>query len=237
MFGGNISGREVPGGACAGCRCLGQLSPALQVPSRDAREDCKGEEVSPDSSGYVGKQDVGKKTLCLDLNTILLTLYLYAAEDTDATLILSDTKEEISIKLNPFTFDFLDDMKSRYELILYSSLSRKYLRAILAYLEREKQYFDYSFDESLCLFANVFHGVKCLNFLCASRSPADIVAVDTSVKNFPLNPTNVVPFPWISRPPSIALVKLGAVLELIAKESDVRAEIKKYSTKFRGNTL
>lgn len=147
---------------------------------------------------------------------------MYAAENTDATLTIIDTNEEISIRLNPFAFNFLEDMKTKYELILYSSLNRKYLQAILNYLEHDRKYFEYILDESYCLYANVFQGVKYLNFLCCSRSLSNIVAVDTSAKCFPLNPDNFIPA-------LSSLFKLGQILDLIAKESDVRKIIRKYS--------
>jgi TFIIF-interacting CTD phosphatase-like protein len=165
----------------------------------------------------------------LDLNNILLKVYLYASEDTDAILPISKGKEEISIKLHTYIFDFLDDMKTKYELIIYSSLNRKYLQPILKYLEREKKYFEYSFDETFCLYANVFQGIKYLNFLCSTRSIKDIIVVDTSIKNFPLNSQNVITVPWNLRSPEAALAKLGVVLNEISNESDVRAAIGKYA--------
>lgn len=160
-----------------------------------------------------------------------MKIYLYASEGSDATLTINKNKEEISVKLNPYVFDFLDDIKRKYELIVYSSLNRKYLQPILKYLEKEKKYFAYTFDEEFCLFANVFQGMKYLNSLCGTRSLKEIVVIDTSVKKYPLNSLNVVPIPMNSHSPEIFLPKLGVILEEISKESDVQKAIERYSTK------
>jgi len=160
-------------------------------------------------------------------------VYFYAAENADVVLNIIGTNEEISIELKPFAFNFLEDMKSKYELILYSFLDRKYLLAILNYLERDEKYFEYILDESYCLYANVFQGVKYLNFLCSTRSLSNIVVVDTSVKNFPFDPDNFIP----ALSSSTFLPKLGRILNLIAKESDVRKVIKKYSERTIDNQI
>jgi len=132
-------------------------------------------------------------------------------------------------------FDFLDDMKTKYELIIYSSLNHKYLQPILNYLEREKKYFEYSFDETFCLYANVFQGTKYLNFLCSTRPIKNVIAVDTSTKKFPLNPWSVIAVPWNLIIPPTALTKLGVVLTEISKNSDARTAIKEYSANHNVN--
>eukprot|EP00826_Nyctotherus_ovalis_P044597 TRINITY_DN4825_c0_g1_i1.p1 TRINITY_DN4825_c0_g1~~TRINITY_DN4825_c0_g1_i1.p1 ORF type:complete len:132 (+),score=22.34 TRINITY_DN4825_c0_g1_i1:448-843(+) len=119
-------------------------------------------------------------------------------------------------------------MKTKYELILYSSLNRRYLQPIIDYLEQKEKYFQYSFDESYCLSANMFQGVKCLNFLCETRSLKNVIAVDTSVKSFPLNPENVLPVPCDSLFSDTTLAKLGAILDSISKENSVREAMRRY---------
>ena len=168
-----------------------------------------------------------KKTLCLDLNNILVDIFIYKDEEADAILKISED-EFISIKIKPYTMNFLSDMKSKYELILYSTLNFKYVQAISDYLEKDEKYFAYRFDESFCLFANVFTGVKFINFLCYNRTLSSILILDLSVKTFPLNPYNVVAIPPNTLSSNLVLAKLSKVLDLFVNELDVQIALRRF---------
>ena len=175
---------------------------------------------------------IGKKTLCIDVKNILMNIYVYNAGNADAVLPVKSGTGELSIHLRPYAYDFLDDMRTKFELILYSSLSSEYLDAVLGYLEKQKKYFVHRFDESYCLFANISYAIKCADFLLENRTLENTIFVDSSVKAFPLSADNIVP---ISRyeegeaTKDIELVKLASILDLLAKEEgDVRTAINLY---------
>ena len=173
-----------------------------------------------------------KKTLCLDVKNVLMMVSMFVADNADAVLPINEEKGhtgEIALFYRPLMRDFLEEIKGKYELIMYSSLSKTQLKVITDHLEELNKYFDYIFDETYCVFANVSYGVKCIDFLSTNRSPADIIVVDTTAEALPLSPDNLIP---ISRyegdTNDTELPKLAAVLDVIQEAKDVRVAIKKY---------
>ena len=157
---------------------------------------------------------------------------MFNTDNADVVLPLSEeskSSEELALFYRPLLLDFLEDVKSKFELIMYSSLRKAQLTAIMDHLEKESKYFEYIFNEAFCVFANVSYGVKCIDFLSTNRSPADIIVVDTTAQALPLSPNNLVP---ISRYEGDAndseLAKLAAVLDVISKAKDVREAIREY---------
>ena len=182
--------------------------------------------------------NANKKTLCLGLQHVLMMISTFGTERADAIIpIYPDGCEsaigELTVAYRPYLKDFLDDMKSKYELILYSSFSNTYIKPIIGILEREEKYFDYRFDETFCIFANISYGVKCIDFLLHNRSPADIIVIDTNVNTLPLSVNNFIPILYYqgNEKDDTELVKLAVLLDELAKVKDVREGIKK----FRGN--
>ena len=156
-----------------------------------------------------------------------MTISTFAADNADAVLQIPDGGE-VSLFFRPFLQEFLDEMQKKFELILYSSLSKSTLNAVMNHIEKKQKYFVHCFDESFCIFANVSYGVKCIDFLLTNRSAEDIIVVDTTVKALPLTPDNLVPISrYDQNSDDTELVKLAVALDLISKESDVRIAIKK----------
>ncbi len=170
-----------------------------------------------------------KKTLCLDAVSILMSVSIFAAEDADAVLSVKEGGQEVSLFFRPFMFEFLEEVRNKFELVIYSSLSKPYLDAIADRLEKTQKYFEHRFDESFCIFANISYGVKCIDFLLSNRSPENIIVVDTSARALPLTPENLVPIArYEGDPADCELARLAAVLDLLAKEPDVRAAIRRF---------
>ena len=129
-------------------------------------------------------------------------------------------------KYRPFIFDFLDDMKEKYELILYTSLDSYYVHSILKFLEKDKVYFDYVFDKDFCVFTNMNYGVKCLDFLMENRTEENIILVDTTPKCLPKFADNFVPIlPFENDDKDIELVKLAKIIDYIMKGENIQEEI------------
>jgi len=159
----------------------------------------------------------------------------FAADNFDVVLPVCNGTNEISLLLRPFVYEFLEDVKTKFELILYSSLKNEYLIPIANYLEKIRltTYFVHRFDENFCLFANISSGIKCLDFLLENRRAQDIIVVDCTPKSLPLNPNNFIP---IKRYEGIIsgskqdneLVKLSVILDNLSKVDDAREVIKKF---------
>ena len=153
---------------------------------------CKTEKCTKDLSRFAGK-----KTLCLGLEDVLMHISTMVEEDADVKVPIYINKSifvtELSLHFRPYLFDFLEDMSSKYELILYSSLNKAYVDSILEVIEGSKKYFEYIFNEDACVFANLSYGVKCLDFLLHNRTLDDIVLVDVTVKTLPCYSNNFVP--------------------------------------------
>ena len=150
------------------------------------------------------------------------------AEDGADEVLKCEGGLEISIFYRPYLFEFLEDMKSRFELIIYSSLNRQALVPIIQKLEEHKKFFQYVFDETFCIFANISYGVKCVDFLLSNRRVEDIILVDTSAKSLPLSQDNFVPVPrYDGNKEETELIRLATVLGALEKENDIREAIKK----------
>ena len=136
---------------------------------------------------------------------------------------------ELSISYRPFLFEFLEDMKNKFELIIYSSFNKFYHQEIINCLQSKKKYFSYHFDESFCIFANVSSSVKCIDFLLENRPPSSIIVVENSPSSLPLSIDNMVPISVYdsSNPRDAELIKLGSFLDYLSSQKDVTAAIKR----------
>ena len=161
----------------------------------------------------------------------------FATDNADDIIELNDGKGatvgELSLKYRPYMKEFLDDMSTKFELILYSTFSKQYVKALVEHIEKDKKYFSYCFHDEFCLFANISCGIKCTDFLYGNRKLSDIILLDNSVKVFPFSPDNFVPIsPFTGEDPKdIELVKLSAFLEKLAKEKDVPSAIRIFREK------
>ena len=180
---------------------------------------------------------LGKKTLCLGLQSVLMSVSTFAAESADEIVQVQKTgapASELAISYRPYVYDFLEDMKTKYELVVYSSFSNEYLQAAVDALEKKQRYFFHRFCDEFCLFANIAYSVKCLDFLYANRSPADVIVVDNSPKALPLSPDNFLPINFYDGKQTLdsELPKLALVLDQLASVDDVRVALRQYRTQW-----
>ena len=170
-----------------------------------------------------------KKTLCLGLDDILIKISTNT-EDCDASVPIYLNDEvlisNLSIKYRPFLFEFLDDMASKYELILYSSLNSYYINAIISKIPQLGKYFNHIFGEEFCVFSNIEYGVKFLDFLLSNRTIESIVLADKTIKTLPNFPHNFVPVqPFDEDKDDLELVKLGYSIDYIMQEKNSKNAI------------
>ncbi len=137
---------------------------------------------------------------------------------------------ESSLHYRPHLFEFLRDMRKRFELVIYSTLNATYVNAIVDCIQKREKYFAQVFGADFCVFANLTYGVKCLDFLLANRPSTDIILVDTTVKCLPSYSDNFVPVGAYSyrNLADQELPRLAALLETLAREKDVTAAIAAY---------
>jgi hypothetical protein len=167
-----------------------------------------------------------KKTVCIELQDILMGMSTFPEQsDIQIPIYIGEMLiGELYVKLRPFLFEFLADISSKYELILYSSLNRAYVDSILANISGLENYFAYIFGDDHCVFANLDYSVKCLDFLLETRSLADILFVDKTLKSLPHFPYNFMPAPLYSKddPDDKGLAKISVGIDRIMTQKTVQ---------------
>jgi CTD small phosphatase-like protein 2 len=162
----------------------------------------------------------------------------FATDNSDDIIELSDGKGaamgELSIKYRPFLKEFLDDMSTKFELIIYSTFNSQYVKALVKQIEKCKKYFTYSFHDEFCLFANISCGLKCTDFLYGNRTLSDIIIVGDNVKVFPFSSDNFIPISVFTgdEHKDIELIKVATLLDKLAKEKDIPTAIRQYRESF-----
>ena len=162
-------------------------------------------------------QDVKKKfTLVLDL---------------DETLISFKTCPEQNkglLRLRPGLFEFLEEMKKNYELIIFTSATNEYADPLLAAIEKDKKIFDYKLYRQHTL---IYNNEIVKDISKIGRPLNKIIIVDNLVQNFRLQKENGIMIKafWGEDAYDNALFELKEILNKIANEfDDVRLGIKKY---------
>jgi len=170
-----------------------------------------------------------RKTVCIELQDILMSVSTLP-EQSDIQVPIYIEKMligELYVKFRPFLFEFLADMSSKYELILYSSLNRAYIDSILSNVPGLGNYFSYIFGDDHCVFANLHYSVKYLDFLLKTRSLEDILLVDKTLKSLPHFPYNFLPAPLYSKddPDDRGLIKLSVGIDRTLAQKIVQEEM------------
>ena len=154
-------------------------------------------------------------TLILDLNETLINLK-YANHSKGL------------IRVRPYLYQFLDEIKIYYELILFTGSSENYTNSIVEGLERKKKYFDFIFHRKYL--------VKCgdcyLKDLSKIGRPLNsTIIIDNNPLNYKLQKENGICIKsfWGDNNEDAALFYLIKILTDIAKDNnDVRDGISKY---------
>ena len=151
--------------------------------------------------------------------------------DLDETLIsfkLCPEKNNGLLRLRPGLFEFLDEMKKNYELIIFTSATNDYAEPLLNSIEKTKKIFDHKlFRQHTIVYNNEI--VKDISKI--GRPLDKMIIVDNLVQNFRLQKENgimIKPF-WGEDCYDNALFELKDILNKIADEfDDVRIGIKRY---------
>ena len=150
--------------------------------------------------------------------------------DLDETLIHfkpnPNNEESGTIKIRPYLYQFLDNVKKYYELVIFTAATQEYADPIINALESNKKYFDYRlYRIHTIIIDNDF--VKDLSKL--GRDLSKTLIVDNMEQNYKLQKNNGItirPF-WGKDNEDTALVDLLDILIKIAEKNlDVRTGLK-----------
>lgn len=135
-----------------------------------------------------------------------------------------DLVTQFSLNYRPYLMDFLEKVKEKYEIIIYTYLNSTYTKSILDVIEKKKKYFAYRLSEEYCVFANLYYGEKFLDFLLETRNPSDIILIDKTINCLPAFPDNIIPIPIYNgnKGEDCELAKLSAALYYLADSIDIR---------------
>lgn len=158
-----------------------------------------------------------KYTLVIDLDETLI----YMKED----LI---NPENSKVLYRPGLFEFLQKMKHRFELVLFTVGTKQYADNIINSIEANEKYFDYRlYRHHATVIGHDF--IKDLNKL--GRDMSGVIIIDNMPQNFRLQKENgifIKPY-YGDNKNDTALMHLGELLFKIASDnSDVRKSISKY---------
>jgi len=109
--------------------------------------------------------------------------------DLDETLIYLQNQDRKTITLRPNIFEFLHEMKSIYELIIFSENSQEYVEPIVDLIQQKEKYFDYILCKQYMTFDGKGQEIKNLNLL--GRDLKHIVVVD-NMQQYYKNTDNLI---------------------------------------------
>lgn len=157
-----------------------------------------------------------KFTLVLDLDETLVSFKICPEENKGL------------LRLRPGLFEFLEEMKKNYELIIFTSATNEYADPLLSAIEKDKKYFDYKLYRQHTL---IYNNEVVKDISKIGRPLDKVIIVDNLVQNFRLQKENgiLIKAFWGEDDYDTALIQLKNILNKIAKEfDDVRMGIKKY---------
>jgi len=115
--------------------------------------------------------------------------------DLDETLIYLQNKDSLkadissSIVLRPNLHEFLHEMKSIYELIIFSENSQEYVEPIIDFIQKKENYFDYIICKSFITYDSRGNEIKDLSLL--GRDLKNVIVVD-NIKQYYKNKDNLI---------------------------------------------
>ena len=179
-----------------------------------------GELITPKPYPYLTYTSPKNYTLILDVDETLF--HFKINEDDD---------EQGILKIRPGVFQFIDEIKEYYEIILFSEAEKNYIDLITEAVGENKYLSDYI----LCRDYVTIVGQNFVKELSKIGRPLDrIIIIDNMPQNFSFNKENgiyIKPF-WGEENDDKALIDLIPILINIARSGkDVRKELPKYKEK------
>ncbi|CAI2387201.1 unnamed protein product [Moneuplotes crassus] len=181
------------------------------------------------TGGYLAPktmENVGKKTLVLDLDETLIHSWFRPIKSPDLCLDvkIKNKFSKIYILTRPWVYDFLDEVQKIYEVVIFTASVSTYAIPIITKLDRTNYQFQMLFRQHCDSKDGSF--VKDLSKL--GRELKDCIIIDNTPGCYRFQKANALPIPsWFEDPRDRELDKLLPILKKLAKVQDVRPYIKK----------
>ena len=168
-------------------------------------------------------------TLVLDLEDTLI----HSQRNFNFKNKLCNINKKLII-FRPYLFEFLSQMKSLYELILFSSNTPDYVDPIVQLIQKGQKFFDYVLYRHHITLDDEGNNVKNLELI--GRDLKKIIIIDDIARYFKLqkeNGINIKPFYGNAKKDGNTLQILGDTLKKIRKDVDNTDDIRISLDKFR----
>ena len=168
-------------------------------------------------------------TLVLDLEDTLI----HSQRNFNFKNKLCNINKKLII-FRPYLFEFLSQMKSLYELILFSSNTQDYVDPIVQLIQKRQNFFDYVLYRHHITLDEEGNNVKNLELI--GRDLKKIIIIDDIARYFKLqkeNGINIKPFYGNAKKDGNTLQILGDTLKKIKKDADNTGDIRISLDKFR----
>ncbi|KAH3745648.1 NLI interacting factor [Pelomyxa schiedti] len=165
-----------------------------------------------------------KKTLVLDLDETLIHSSLVPVTNTDLTFSLELEGQNVTVYVSkrPGVDQFLQALKDKFELVVFTASIPQYADAILDFIDKEKTISSRLYRDSCTVLNDVY--VKDLGSL--GRDLKDTVIIDNTPGSFMLQPENGIGVTsWIDNQQDTELTDLLPLLESMTECGDVRTQI------------
>ncbi len=167
------------------------IKSGLKLISLFPKENYQKEIEKISNSFNLLNNDKNKKTLILDLDETLIHSDLDLEYKNHITTLFFDSEEEgeeeknipIPLILRPKLFDFLNYVKDKYELIIFTASQKNYADKIIDYIEKDQKYFSLRLYREHCIFIKPGLYIKDLRIF-KNRDLKNIILIDNSIFSF-----------------------------------------------------
>ena len=167
------------------------IKSGLKLISLFPKENYQKEIEKISNSFNLLNNDKNKKTLILDLDETLIHSDLDLEYKNHIITLFFDSQEEgeeeknipIPLILRPKLFDFLNYVKEKYELIIFTASQKNYADRIIDYIEKDQKYFSLRLYREHCIFIKPGLYIKDLRIF-KNRDLKNIILIDNSIFSF-----------------------------------------------------
>lgn len=165
-------------------------------------------------------------SLVLDLDETLVHCTVEPTPDADLQfpVVFHGVTYQVHVRLRPHLFDFLEKIKNKFEVIVFTASQQVYANELLNLIDPEGKYIHHRLYRESCL-AVEGNYLKDLNVL--GRDLSKTVLVDNSPHAFGYQVDNGIPIEsWFDDPHDSELLKLERFLRTLHDVKDVRTAVK-----------
>ena len=171
---------------------------------------------------YYKLQNINKKTLILDLDETLVHSSIIPFPNGShiiITITVAGRKYDIYVLQRPFVDQFLQEMSSLYEIIIFTASMAEYAEPLLLQLDKKK-IIKLILNRTHCIY---YQGKYIKDLKIIKKDIKDLIIIDNNPVSYSLNKENGIPIlSWFDNPNDGELMKLIPILKYLAKVNDVR---------------